>query len=93
MNRLEEILGIKFPKEITISHVTNNSKKVEKNSIFFALQGTKHHGSRYISQAIENGASLVLHDDPQCKTEEINIIFVEDLNKRTLFIDRLTKGS
>ncbi len=84
MNRLEEILGIKFPKEITISHVTNNSKKVEKNSIFFALQGTKHHGSRYISQAIENGASLVLHDDPQCKTEEINIIFVEDLNKRTL---------
>ena len=33
MSELEGILGIKFPKGIKISHATNDSKKVKKDSI------------------------------------------------------------
>ena len=83
MSELEGILGIKFPKGIKISDVTNNSKKVKENSIFFALEGEKEHGSKYISEALELGASIVVHNDPKYKTDRANVFFIDDLNKRT----------
>ena len=64
MSEYEEILGIKIPENTKIKAVTNSSKKVTKDSIFFGLQGTKVHGSKYAEDAIKNGASLVIHDDP-----------------------------
>ena len=48
MNKLEKILGIKFPQGIKISHVTNSTDKVQNGSIFFGLKGTFNHGSKYI---------------------------------------------
>ena len=64
MSEYEEILGIKIPENTKIKAVTNSSKKVIKDSIFFGFQGTKVHGSKYAEDAIKNGASLVIHDDP-----------------------------
>ena len=37
MNELEDILGIKFPSNCEVSSVTNTSKKVKKDSLFFGL--------------------------------------------------------
>tara|TARA_X000000368_G_scaffold70797_1_gene51425 strand:+ start:173 stop:1909 length:1737 start_codon:yes stop_codon:yes gene_type:complete len=82
MSELEGILGIKFPKGIKISHATNDSKKVKKNSIFFGLQGTQAHGSKYINEALKLGASIVVHDDPKYKADKnANIFYLEDLEK------------
>ena len=64
MSEYEEILGIKIPNNTNIKAVTNSSKKVLKDSIFFGLQGINVHGSNYAEDAIKNGASLVVHDDP-----------------------------
>ena len=41
MSELEGILGIKFPKGIKISHATNDSKKVKKDSIFLVFRAHK----------------------------------------------------
>ena len=38
MNKLEKILGIKFPQGIKISNVTNSTDKVQNGSIFFGLK-------------------------------------------------------
>lgn len=92
MSELENILGIKFPKGIKISDATNNSKKVRENSIFFALQGTKEHGSKYISEALALGASIVVHNDPKYKTDKANVFFINDLNKRTKLEDKFYIG-
>ena len=67
IKHLGDILGITFPDDIEITHATNSTKKVKKNSIFFGLQGTKVHGSKYIEEAIELGASVAVHDDPNFK--------------------------
>ena len=39
MSEYEEILGIKIPNNTNIKAVTNSSKKVLKDSIFFGLKG------------------------------------------------------
>ena len=63
MSDLEEILGIRFTKGTKILYATNSSKKVKKNSIFFGLPGAIQHGSKYSKDALNQGASIVVHND------------------------------
>lgn len=79
MNELEKILGIKFPLGISITHATNSSKKVKKDSIFFGIQGTQIHGSKYINEALINGASIAVHNDPKYKANNKNVFYIKDL--------------
>ena len=83
MNELEKILGITFPDKTVITNATNTTKKVKKNSIFFGLQGTKVHGSKYIEEAMNLGASISAHDDSKYKSNKANVFYIDDLSKRT----------
>ena len=88
MSECEEILGIKIPKNTKIKAVTNSSKKVTKDTIFFGFKGTKVHGSKYAKDAIKNGASLVIHDDPLFVKNNEKIIYSKDLKKNIIkFLD------
>ena len=82
---LGDILGVNFPTDIEITHATNSTKKIRKNSIFFGLQGTKVHGSKFIEEALELGASAAVHDDPNFKINnkdlENKIFYVHDIDK------------
>lgn len=51
----EEISGIEFPH-----HLATDSRDVEKGGAFVALEGEKTDGHKYIPQALENGASLII---------------------------------
>ena len=86
LKHLGDILGITFPDDIEITHATNSTKKVKKNSIFFGLQGTKIHGSKFIEEALELGASVAVHDNPNFKINnkdlENKIFYIEDIDKR-----------
>jgi hypothetical protein len=84
MNELEQILGIQSPKNIKISSVVNTTDKVIKDSIFFGLQGTRVHGSRYADKALELGASLVIHNDPDFISKHKNIFYIKDLNDKLI---------
>ena len=79
MNEYESILNVVFPKNTKIVGVSNNSKKIKKDFIFFALPGSQNHGSNYIEEAIELGASVIVHNDPDYKSERSNIFFIKDL--------------
>ena len=83
MNELEKILDVTFPNNTVIINATNSTKKVEKNSIFFGLQGTKVHGSKYIEEALSLGASICIHDDSKYKSNKANVFYIDDLSKRT----------
>ena len=100
MSSLESILGVNFPKDVIINGVTNNSQKVKDGFVFFALKGINSHGSEYIGQAIDSGASLVIHDDPNYINNEDDVIYVKDLsifdsftfkNKIFLFLEEFYK--
>ena len=53
-------------KEIAIDGISNNSKNIKKNFIFFAFSGNKTNGNLYIKEAKKNGAAIIISE------EEIN---------------------
>ncbi len=50
----------KYQKNIFISGLSIDSKKVKKNNIFFAIKGNKENGEKFIDAAIRKGASVII---------------------------------
>ena len=46
--------------------------------IFFALKGKNNDGNKYISEAINKGASIIISDDTKSKINHKNIIKVKN---------------
>ena len=88
MSKLEQVLGITFPYELEICSATNSTDKVKKGSVFFGLPGSQNHGSKYIQKALELGALIAVHNDPEYRSENTNIFYVEDLQKEDHFFKR-----
>ena len=42
------------------SGLSFNSKNIKKNNIFFAIEGSKANGKKYIKEAIKNGATTII---------------------------------
>ena len=54
-------------KEIEINGISNNSKNIKKNFIFFAFTGNKTNGNLYINEARKNGATIVISQEEKGK--------------------------
>lgn len=79
MKKLVEIITKILPiktKILNIGNVQMDSRKIEKDDIFFALNS----GKNYISQVLEKGASLVVCDDKKWEGHE-KVAVVEDTLK------------
>ena len=79
MKKLVEIITKILPiktKILNIGNVQMNSRKIEKDDIFFALNS----GKNYIPQVLEKGASLVICDDKKWEGHE-KVVVVEDTLK------------
>ena len=68
------------------SGVAFNSKQVKKNNIFFAIEGTKFDGNKYIFDAINNGAKIII-SKKNIKFRDKSIIFLRDDNPRKLLAE------
>ena len=68
-------------KNIEISSIVHDSRKVSKGGLFIALKGKNSDGYDYIDEAICNGASAILANSRKVKTENIPVINV--LNVRS----------
>jgi len=60
--------------------VTTNSRIVESNAIFFALKGENFNGNVYAKNALENGCSYSIVDDPEYVQSD-KYILVNDVLK------------
>ncbi len=49
-------------RNVTVAGITANSKRVRKNFIFVAIKGKKHNGMKYVKEALDNGACLIVTD-------------------------------
>lgn len=78
-----EVLDIKGILEKDISSINYNSQKVEENGIFVAIKGFKTDGHKYISSAIENGATAIVVEYFPEKIEE-NISYIRVKNSRNV---------
>ncbi len=73
---LQEIDGFIF------NGIEYDSRKIKDGNIFVAMQGSTVDGKKYISNAIENGASIIIVDDKNIdisKYNTVNIYYVKDL--------------
>lgn len=52
-------------EDVEINGLTYDSRKVEKNFLFFAIPGFKDDGSKYIKDAIKKGAVAIIADEKQ----------------------------
>ncbi len=75
---------------ITFAGFEFNSKKIKKNYIFFALQGSKFNGNNFINHAINQGAKIIISN--KFKTEINNgILYIKVKNPRLALSDFLVK--
>ena len=68
-------------KKITIKGLSTNSKEVKNGYIFFVIKGNNNNGEKFIKEAINNGACVIIcsHD---CKYESNKIFVVKSKNIR-----------
>ena len=80
----KDCFGFDFPSSSAVPHISNSSKEIKKNSVFFAVQGTKSHGCQFIREAFTKGAAFVVTDKMPKNINSENIFFVPDLEKKIL---------
>ncbi len=73
-------------RKIVISGIAFNSVLVKKNYIFFAIKGTKFDGNKFISDAIDKGAKVIV-SEKDIKLCNKNIIFLRNKNPRKLLAE------
>ena len=78
-------LDRKFQK-VYFSGIAFNSKHVKKDNIFFAIEGKKFDGNKYILDAINKGAKIII-SKKNIKFENKKIIFLRDNNPRKLLAE------
>lgn len=73
-------------QDITISGVTADSRLVKKGFLFAALPGHKEDGSKYVIDAVDHGAVVILaHDKAKLPDLNDNILVVRTDNTRKSF--------
>ena len=72
--------------KIYFSGLAFNSKKVKKDHIFFAIKGMKFDGNKYIYDAINKGAKIIISKQ-DIKSDNKNIIFLKNNNPRKLLAE------
>ncbi len=61
-------LFLKFRK------IATDTRKIEENSIFFALKGSNFNGNAFAREALEKGATYVIVDEPEYATSDRTIL-------------------
>ena len=72
--------------KVYFSGVAFNSKQVKKNNIFFAIKGNKFNGNKYIYDAINKEAKVIISEQ-NIKLDNENIIFLRSINPRKLLAE------
>ena len=63
------------------SSVITDTRKIEKNALFFCLRGENFNGNKFAKEALQKGAAFVVIDDSEYFKENSQYILVEDCLK------------
>ncbi|MDR1523325.1 MAG: UDP-N-acetylmuramoyl-L-alanyl-D-glutamate--2,6-diaminopimelate ligase [Endomicrobium sp.] len=81
--------GMLFGKEdVDILGVSYNSKEVKSGFAFFALSGQNTNGSKYINDAVSNGAAVIIRTEKQENCPVTQIIVKDILKFMAVFCAR-----
>ena len=71
-------------KNIYIRNIRFNSKECKPNDIFFAIQGNNSDGNRYIDEAINNGAKVIVSGSKSQRSNTKKVLFIYNKNPRKM---------
>lgn len=61
--------------------ISTDTRRIEPDSIFFALRGDNFDGNRFVHEALEKGAAYAVADDPAAAAADSRIVLVDDTLK------------
>ncbi len=66
--------------ELFLQHprISTDTRRIEPDSIFFALKGATFDGNRFVAAALAAGAAYAVADDPVCAGADERILLVDD---------------
>jgi len=82
--KLQEIISAINPikvigtTEISITGVNIDSRRIEKGHLFIAIRGTQADGHKFIANAIQSGASVILCEEAKEPVEGITYVLVKN---------------
>ncbi len=77
-------------KNIIIKGLSDNSKKIKKGFIFFAIKGRNFNGEKYIDEAIKKGASIIICSK-NCSYNQKKITIIKTSDIRNLMSEISSK--
>lgn len=79
-----------YPIDIEVTSITFNSKEVKPKSIFVAIKGFKVDGNKYIDEAIDKGASLIISESLPTKSyRDVGFLIVKNARKALATLSRV----
>lgn len=75
------IIGVNGSTDVSVDHLTFDSREAKEGSVFFAIKGVVNDGHAFVSQVIENGCSVVIVEDEVEAPSGVNVIRVENTKK------------
>ncbi len=78
LKRICDPVKVTGPEPNTLGALTQDSRKVEPNDVFVAVKGTQVDGHRFIDDAIENGAAVIIYQDSFYTEADVCAIQVEN---------------
>src|ERR1700694_1370421 len=79
---VREVIG---PLDRAVESVAYDSRRVQRNGLFFALPGEKSDGHHFVDQAIEKGASVIVAEKNPAAAGRVTTVLVE--NTRPILAD------
>jgi UDP-N-acetylmuramoyl-L-alanyl-D-glutamate--2,6-diaminopimelate ligase len=78
---------------VEINNICYDSRKVDKNSVFICIKGSKVNGHNFINKAIKSGAAaIIIEEEFQLKSENIALIKVGDTKSALASIANIFYG-
>ena len=67
-------LGKIYPRFLTATGISTDSRKIEEGCVFFALKGENFNGNKYAADAIRQGASFAIIDEKEYESSDQTIL-------------------
>ena len=80
LGNLLKSVSVKYRK-ITVNGISFDSRKTKRGNIFFAIEGNKTTGIKFIKEAINKGAVVIIKSKKKTKAFQIPVIKVNDVRK------------
>lgn len=72
-----DIMSVLYDLYRRYPRVSTDTRRIEPDSIFFALRGTTFDGNRFVAEALAGGAACAVADDPAAAVDD-RVVLVDD---------------